>query len=127
LIPLGELFQTMSLVPLQKISTSSLLRFIISFFTTFVKAAIPAPGLTLLHSDLAVYPVICWHNLLHGHRLLKQSCVYFVDVFCPFIGWVRCCSLLIFKLFVVLGGFFILLGVFLLLLTCMVVMVGIIR
>lgn len=93
LIPLGELFQMMSLVPLQKKSISSLVRFIISFSATFVKTAIPAPGLTLLHSDLAVYPVICWRSLFHGYRLLKQSCVYFVYVFCPFTGWVRCCSL----------------------------------
>jgi len=63
LIPLGELFQMMSLVSLQIISISSLVRFIISFSATFVKTVIPAPGLTLLHSDLAVYPVICWCSL----------------------------------------------------------------
>ena len=59
LIPLGELFQMMLLVPLQKISISSLVRLIISFSAAFVKTVIPAPELTLLHSDLAVYPLIC--------------------------------------------------------------------
>jgi hypothetical protein len=123
LIPFGELFQMKSLVPLQKISISSLVRFIISFSATFVKAAIPAPGLTLLHSDLAVYPVICWHSLItYLNNLVLILLMYFV---LSLGGLDTTVCLLTSKLFVVLGGFFILLDVSLLL-TCMVIVVGII-